>query len=135
MEQTEKNQVFIKKKKKVSIIKNKKKMELLKDKKVLIALGLLVLGGGFLYLRSKKAKEDVLSTGAVAGTPPKNNYAIKEEGKDGVWLVSDGTKYAFSSIDSYKNYGSPTVTHVTKSELDLIPTIGWVNLKGELVKN
>jgi hypothetical protein len=56
-------------------------MELLKDKKVLIALGLLVLGGGFLYLRSKKAKENLFKNSTTSNNTGGNSTATNETGE------------------------------------------------------
>lgn len=108
-------------------------MELLKNKKVLIALGLLVLGGGFLYLKNKKAKELVLSdsTKSTASTTVKDNYAVQNG--DSIYQIIGGKKYGFSSWDNYVAYGSPAYVQISNAELDAIPVGGIIGDKGKVI--
>lgn len=82
-------------------------MEILKNKKALITLGLLALGGGFLYLRNKKAKEILLNDStatnkAVENDSTSTNDAIKvaKTLKGSTWSSNSGATNAIACSQS-----------------------------------
>ena len=120
-------------------------MELGKNKKLLIAVGLLVLGGGFFYLRNKNKKAKTSNLGGGASTVTLNpTYPSGLNEKDsitlgsidpsgGVYVLISGKKYPFVSEKANLAFGWTQPKVVSKADFDLIPTGGFVGEDGKVV--
>jgi hypothetical protein len=123
-------------------------MNLAKNKKILIVVGLLVLGG-FLYFRNKKAKANKVS-GNLANTSSMGDltsvYPTGLKEKDtvnlgsidptgAVYVLLSGKKYAFVSEKAFNAYGYKAPKTITKTQFDSIPNGGFVAEDGKVVNN
>jgi hypothetical protein len=120
-------------------------MEILKDKKILVG-GILVLAiVAYFYIAKKKKDNDLSITSTTPSgnssstetTPIKDNYTISLGSVDptnAVYLVLGGKKYAFISEIAFTNYGYTVPEVITKADFDLIPSGGFVNTDGTVVK-
>jgi hypothetical protein len=108
-----------------------------KNKK-LIALGVLVVGFAvFMFLQSKKKKNETLTP---ADAPPilRNNYTVTLGSVDptgAVFVILDGKKYPFVSEKAFVNYGYKVPDVITKEELDSFTTGGFVSEDGKVIKS
>jgi len=116
------------------------------DKKKILIGGLVIVGAlaYFYFDKKKKEKEALLSgttgTGYDTAVLVKNNYAVslKDDTQGSVWIVIDGKKYEVGGTQALIDYGFDPAKYpyevLSKSELDAIPTGGYITEKRVIVR-
>jgi hypothetical protein len=105
-------------------------------KNIIYGVGAVALLGVVYY--AMKKKKDSVSTIDMATTMVEvAPYSIqwKDDPTGGVYIVENGKKYAFISEKAFVNYGYSVPKLVTKEELDAIPSSGFVDESGKVIKN
>jgi hypothetical protein len=111
-------------------------MNLSKNQKIAIAVVSVVLVGA-MYMRFKKGKKTVATMPALSENMP-DNFTVKlsttADPTGATYLILGGKKFGFSSQEAFSNYGYTVPKIITKAELDLYPSGGFVDKTGKVIK-
>ena len=113
----------------------------MKNKKIIMGVGAVALLGVVYYMMKKKKatsnsnvitnNETIAPTKVSVANIPAYTIQWKEDPTKAVFLVVKGEKFGFMSPKAFDAYGRSEPKSVTKSELDAIPTVGFVDETGE----
>jgi hypothetical protein len=120
------------------------------NKKLIIGVIALGLGGVGFYMWKKKQNQPLMDTSSISetiiGTPPTSTTSTSttpstdivqwlEDPTKGVFVIIDGKKYGFMSEKAFANYGYSIPKSITEAELNAIPSAGFVDEDGKVIKN
>lgn len=122
----------------------------MKNKNLIIGAIVLALAGVGFYMWKKKQNPPLMDMTSIpettVGTPPASTPpATTPPSTDivqwladptkGVFVIIDGKKYGFMSEKAFTNYGYSIPKSITEAELKAIPSGGFVDETGKVIKN
>lgn len=112
----------------------------LQGNKKFIVVGVVVLAIAGYYFYNKKRTKPLMQSALPPDTTVsiRDNYTVTLGSVDptgAVYVILGGKKYGFPNDKAFISYGYTKPETITKAELDLIPSGGFISDEGKVIKN